>query len=201
MSPWAVSHVDRLDNARDLLTLFDVLTMLPTPSIEISAALRARVGRRIVAELARRARRAARLLGVEAEALRCLGLRLVDDAEMAQLHLAYMDEPGPTDVMSFPVARPEIGGEALGDPQLAALGDIVIDWDAVERQAWGPSLAARLDEATVLLVHGLAHLLGHDHRDRHEGRRMHRVEQRALRALRVADPPRPYAPRLLRGRR
>jgi probable rRNA maturation factor len=75
----------------------------------------------------------------------------------------------------------------------------VIDWDAVERQARGSSSAARLDEATVLIVHGLAHLLGHDHSDRGEGRRMHRLEQRVLRALRVADPPRPYVPRLLRS--
>ena len=54
------------------------------------------------------------------------------------------------------------------------------------------SAAAVLDEATVLAIHGLCHLLGHDHGERREGRAMHRRERRGLRAARVADIPRPY---------
>jgi probable rRNA maturation factor len=164
--------------------------MLPTPRFAVSPALRSRVSPRLVAELERRTRRAAATLRIDSERLSGLGLRLVDDAEMARLHETYMGESGPTDVLSFLPA--ELAGGEL-------LGDIAIDWDAVERQAAGPSLRARLDEATVLLVHGLAHLLGHDHRERTEGRRMHRLERRVLASLRVADPPRIYDPRL-RGR-
>lgn len=165
--------------------------MLPTVRVLVSPALGARVGPRVVASLARRTRRAAQLLGVERGAVRGLGLRLVDDAEMTALHLAYLGESGPTDVLSFspdPLA-PDSGHDR-------GLGDIVIDWDAVERQAPATTARARLDEASVLLVHGLVHLLGHDHRDRREGRRMHRLEARVLRRLGVPDVPRPYAPRL-----
>jgi probable rRNA maturation factor len=165
--------------------------MLGTPSFLVSAGVRARVSPRLLALLERRTRRAARRVGIDADQLRWLGLRIVDDAEMAELHQTYMGEAGPTDVLSF---RPVDG---LGS---GSLGDIVIDWDAVVRQARGWSSAALLDEATVLIVHGLAHLIGHDHAERGEGRRMHRVERRVLRALQVADPPRPYVPRLLRSR-
>lgn len=167
--------------------------MLPTPRFVVSPSLRSRVNKQLLAALERRARRAAAQLRIDPERLRGLGLRIVDDAEMAKLHQTYMGESGPTDVLSF------TPGEFVGG---ALLGDIAIDWDAVVRQAAGPSLRAQLDEATVLLVHGLAHLLGHDHRRRDEGRRMHRVERRVLASLRVADPARVYDPRLrirLRG--
>lgn len=173
--------------------------MLSTPSFLVSARVRARVSPRLLALLERRTRCAARRVGIDADQLRWLGLRIVDDAEMAELHLTYMGETGPTDVLSFRSARGldgeglEVGEHVVG----GSLGDIVIDWDAVERQARSSSIAAQLDEATVLIVHGLAHLLGHDHRDRGEGRRMHRVERRVLRALQVVDPPRPYVPRLV----
>ncbi|KIG14793.1 Metal-dependent hydrolase YbeY, involved in rRNA and/or ribosome maturation and assembly [Enhygromyxa salina] len=171
--------------------------MLATPSFMVADRVRERVPPRVLALLERRTRRAAKRVGIDADQLRWLGLRIVDDAEMAELHLTYMGEAGPTDVLSFrPAVR--LVGEGAGDR--GSLGDVVIDWDAVERQARGSSHAARLDEATVLIVHGLVHLLGHDHRDRGEGRRMHRVERRVLRALQVADPPRPYAARLLRSR-
>ncbi len=166
--------------------------MLPTPRFVVSPSLRSRVNSRLVAALERRARRAATQLRIDPERLHGLGLRIVDDAEMAKLHETYMGESGPTDVLSFTPVE-------FGESEL--LGDIAIDWDAVVRQAAGPSLRAQLDEATVLLVHGLAHLLGHDHRRRDEGRRMHRVERRVLASLRVVDPPRVYDPQLrLRGR-
>lgn len=166
--------------------------MLSTPRFAVSPALRSRVSPRLVAELERRVRRAATKLRIDPEQLAGLGLRLVDDAEMARLHETYMGESGPTDVLSF-------SPDESGENESGLLGDIAIDWNAVERQAAGPSARARLDEATVLLVHGLAHLLGHDHRQRSEGRRMHRLERRVLASLRVVDPPRIYDPRL-RGR-
>lgn len=114
-----------------------------------------------------------------------LSVRIVDDAEMSALHVRFMGEPGPTDVLSFPA----------GDPEAWLLGDIALDWEAIARQAAGPHEAQRLHEATVLCVHGLAHLLGHDHATAEEGRRMHRLEARLLRQLGVPDVPRPYARR------
>ena len=93
-----------------------------------------------------------------------------------------MGERGPTDVLSFPS-----GSDAV-------LGDIALSWDAVRRQARGSSDGAHMNEATLLSVHGLVHLMGHDHRTSRESRVMLRLEQRALRALRVPDVARPYAP-------
>lgn len=175
--------------------------MLPTPRISVSPAVERRVARRLLAELARRVRRAAQRLRIDAEALSSLGLRIVDDREMAALHLEYMGEAGPTDVLSFAPGEGAASFRELGEGFAVQLGDLVLDWDAVERQARDRSPAALLDEATVLAVHGLAHLRGHDHRNRQEGRAMHALERRVLRALRVADPPRPYAPRLAAGAR
>jgi probable rRNA maturation factor len=109
-----------------------------------------------------------------------LCIRIVDDAEMAKLHEEHLSQPGPTDVLSFPADDDD------------HLGDVAIDWDAVVRQATSQTSQALLDEATVLLVHGLAHLMGHDHGTREQARRMHRLEQRALRVLGVPDVTRPY---------
>lgn len=111
---------------------------------------------------------------------------------MARLHVEHMGLRGPTDVLSFPTGDAGAGG--LGP------GDIVINVDAAARQARHPSGAGLLDELAALAIHGLAHLLGHDHGERREGRAMHRVERRALRAARVPDIPRPYGLAPRRGR-
>lgn len=163
--------------------------MLPNPRIFVSPALGRRIDPKLLARLATRVRRAAQRLRIDADAFAGLGLRIVDDREMAELHLEFMGEAGPTDVLSF---TPESLDAELG---ATALGDLVLDWDAIERQARDRSAAALLDEATVLVVHGLAHLCGHDHRTRGEGRAMHALERRLLRTLHTPDPPRPYAPR------
>lgn len=168
--------------------------MHETPTIAVARSLRGWIDPPGLRLLARRTRVAARRMGVGAEQLAELGLRIVDDREMAELHLKYMGEPGPTDVLSFTgagEADPEFEFEIAGD---APFGDLVVDWHAVVRQARVRTRGGLLDEATVLIVHGLAHLLGHDHRTRDEARRMHRLERIGLRAVRVGDPPRPYAP-------
>jgi probable rRNA maturation factor len=114
-----------------------------------------------------------------------LNVRICDDAEIARLHLRAMGQGGPTDVLSFP-------GGTLPGLEHPVLGDIIVSWDAVVRQSGDPSPAAWLEEATQLIIHGLAHLHGHDHATRAQGRAMLRAERRAARAARVGSVTRPY---------
>ena len=77
-----------------------------------------------------------------------LSVSLVSPEEMADLHVRYMGEEGPTDVLSFPM-----DGDGL-------LGDVVICPSEAERSNTDVGAEIRL-----LLVHGILHLLGYDHQD------------------------------------
>ena len=90
-----------------------------------------------------------------------IALSLTDDRELHALNLQYANEDHPTDVLSF-----------NQDPPL--LGDIVISVPYARRQAKGPLI----DELIHLAVHGLAHLLGYDHRTKKEERVMFAYEAR-----------------------
>jgi len=85
-----------------------------------------------------------------------LNVTFVDDAEMTELHIKWMDEPGSTDVLSFPMDLPESVGEVV------TLGDIVISPDFATAQA---NLAGHSPEHEmfILATHGLLHILGYDH--------------------------------------
>ncbi|MCL2784661.1 MAG: rRNA maturation RNase YbeY [Propionibacteriaceae bacterium] len=90
-----------------------------------------------------------------------LSIVLVDEATMSAYHEKFLGEPGPTDVMSFPMdeLRP---GSPNTEPPLGVLGDIVLCPSVTERQAVQTGRTAQ-EEADYLLVHGLLHLLGFDH--------------------------------------
>ncbi len=94
-----------------------------------------------------------------------LSLLLVDVETMAQLHQRWMDEPGPTDVMAFPMdeLRPPRDDEA-DEAAPGLLGDVVLCPSVAEAQALaaGHSTQAELD---LLTTHGILHLLGYDHAD------------------------------------
>lgn len=113
-------------------------------------------------------------------------VRLANDEAVAQLHLRFMDLPGPTDVLSFPADD----DDALD----GSLGDVVIAWPYAVRQSAsrGAGPAAWRAELLDLCVHGLAHLLGHDHGSRDDARRMIRLERRLARRASIAPPVRPY---------
>jgi len=87
-------------------------------------------------------------------------------AEMERLHIDHMDEPGATDVLSFPMdeLRAPFEHETA---QRGMLGDIVLcpEFAAAQALAAGHSSA---DELDLLLTHGILHLLGHDHAEPEE---------------------------------
>lgn len=89
-----------------------------------------------------------------------LSIAVVDEQEMARLHMEWMELPGPTDVMSFPMDELQAGTpENLTE---GTLGDIVLCPPVAARQALAGGHATE-DEFFLLTVHGILHLLGHDH--------------------------------------
>jgi probable rRNA maturation factor len=112
-----------------------------------------------------------------------LSVVLVDEAAMTDLHVRWMDEPGPTDVLSFPMdeLRPTKDEE---EPEEGLLGDIVICPQVADRQAAAAG-HGRADELALLLTHGILHLLGYDHAEPDEHAEMFGLQARLL-ALWVA---------------
>jgi probable rRNA maturation factor len=97
-----------------------------------------------------------------------LSISFVTEDEIADLHRRYLQQEGPTDVLSFPLDD-EAGGDGL-----RLLGDVVIS----------PAVAARNNpddpgsEHRLLLVHGILHLLGHDHMEQADRARMWARQER-----------------------
>jgi len=90
-----------------------------------------------------------------------LSIVCVDEDTMSAYHEKYLGEPGPTDVLSFPMdeLRPPADDD---EPPAGLLGDIVLCPAVTQRQAREHGRSATA-EAEYLLVHGLLHLLGYDH--------------------------------------
>ncbi|MFN8097928.1 MAG: rRNA maturation RNase YbeY [Dermatophilaceae bacterium] len=107
-----------------------------------------------------------------------LCIRLVDEPTMAILHEKWMDLPGPTDVMSFPMDELSPGrpGE-LSDE--GVLGDIVLCPSVAERQATEAGHAS-IEELLLLTTHGILHLLGYDHAEPEDEREMFALQRRLL---------------------
>lgn len=109
-----------------------------------------------------------------------LSMVLVDSATMADLHMRWMDLPGPTDVMSFPMDELEPGGRPdAPDPGPSMLGDIVLcpSFAADQADRAGHPLA---HELALLTVHGVLHLLGYDHAEPEEEKEMFGLQSRLL---------------------
>ena len=109
-----------------------------------------------------------------------LSMVLLDTAAMADLHMRWMDLPGPTDVMSFPMDELEPGGRPdAPDPGPSMLGDIALcpEFAAAQAEAAGHSLG---QELALLTVHGVLHLLGYDHAEPDEEKEMFALQRRLL---------------------
>lgn len=103
-------------------------------------------------------------------------VRLTDDAELHRLNLKFRGKDRPTDILSFPSGPFDPPG-----------GDIAI---ALETAATAAAKRSQPIEAHVqrLIVHGVLHLLGHDHAVEHDSAAMERLEREAMAQLGLPDP-------------
>ena len=107
-----------------------------------------------------------------------VAILIVDEDAMTRLHEQWMGEPGPTDVLSFPMDELRPGRPDAPTPA-GLLGDIVIcpQVAATQAEAAGHDVHT---EMLVLLTHGLLHLLGFDHAEPTEEHEMFALQQRLL---------------------
>jgi probable rRNA maturation factor len=102
-----------------------------------------------------------------------ISLTFVDPQEMEELHIKWMDEPGPTDVLSFPMDMPEKKGD------IVTLGDIVIAPAVAAKQALEVGHSTE-HEIYILATHGLLHILGYDHADPDEEKVMFALQEKIV---------------------
>jgi probable rRNA maturation factor len=115
-----------------------------------------------------------------------LSLLFVEEAEIAALNERYLQKTGPTDVLSFPLEddprQHDVDSSGSSPDVPLLLGDIVICPSVAARNA--PEHAGTFeDEIALLVVHGVLHVLGHDHEDDSEAELMEAREQELLRAF------------------
>jgi probable rRNA maturation factor len=118
-----------------------------------------------------------------------LSVLLVDEKAMAALHKDWMNEPGPTDVLAFPMDElrpPHLGGVNVGragaevpGPDPSLLGDVVLCPQVAAAQARGAGHSTQ-DELELLAVHGILHLLGYDHAEPEDRADMFGLQDRLL---------------------
>lgn len=127
-----------------------------------------------------------------------LSVLLVDEQVMADLHQRWMGEPGPADVLAFPMDElrppgPPYSAGARGDSRTpdgaeaspALLGDVVLCPQVAAEQAKEAQHSVG-DELELLCTHGLLHLLGYDHADDDERATMFSLQDKLLASWRAA---------------
>jgi probable rRNA maturation factor len=102
-----------------------------------------------------------------------LSISFVEDDYMSELHAKWMDEPGTTDVLSFPMDLPEAPGQAV------TLGDIVISPTVAAQQANTQGHSTE-HEIFILATHGLLHILGYDHADKTDEKIMFELQEKIV---------------------
>jgi probable rRNA maturation factor len=102
-----------------------------------------------------------------------LSVSFVKDDYMSELHVKWMDEPGTTDVLSFPMDMP------LTSQDIVTLGDIVISPVVAQTQAQAQGHSTD-HEIYILATHGLLHILGYDHADKEEEKTMFALQEKIV---------------------
>lgn len=131
----------------------------------------------------------------------------VDEETIADLNERFLDTPGPTDVLAFPIdddvlpggRHPDQGGRGPGSPTDVGepprvLGDVLVCPAVARRQAEATGVDLD-DELALLVVHGVLHLLDYDHAEPEETVTMRRREAELLAAFRANENPEPDAAR------
>jgi probable rRNA maturation factor len=131
-----------------------------------------------VDRLARQAARAALAVAGADPSHYDLSITFADDATLARLNRKWRAKKKPTNVLSFPACR---------RPGERFLGDVILAAGVIKREAeeQGKSLSSH---ASHLIVHGVLHLLGHDHHEVAAARKMERMEARAMLSLGIENP-------------
>ncbi len=112
-----------------------------------------------------------------------LSVLLVDEPAMTALHVQWMGEEGPTDVLSFPMDELRPGGDDDDEPDPGLLGDVVLCPTVAAAQAVAAGHSAA-DELHLLTTHGILHLLGYDHAEPAEEREMFALQDEIVTAWR-----------------
>lgn len=117
-----------------------------------------------------------------------ISIRLTSDAEVQALNLQYRQKDKPTNVLSFPMVQPDLI-ETLADTDDGEilLGDIVLARETCQREADERGVPLEY-HAAHLIVHGVLHLLGHDHMNDAEAGAMEAIERAAMAVLGLHDP-------------
>jgi probable rRNA maturation factor len=113
------------------------------------------------------------LSALDLNTLNDLNVSFVKDDYMSELHLKWMDEPGTTDVLSFPMDMP------LTSQDIVTLGDIVISPVVAQAQAITQGHSTE-HEIFILATHGLLHILGYDHVEKEEEKIMFSLQEKIV---------------------
>lgn len=111
-----------------------------------------------------------------------LSIVLTDDIAIRKLNAGWRLRDKATNVLSFP-ASPIAGGVPLSP----MLGDVVLGWETVDKEARVDGKPLR-HHIIHLLIHGFLHLVGHDHEDEDQAAEMEGIERAALARLAIPDP-------------
>lgn len=121
--------------------------------------------------------------GVEPE----ISVVLANDNAVHELNRDYRDKDKPTNILSFAMQDGEDGWEAPAHPGPCALGDLVVAFETVEREAEAESKPFA-DHFTHLIIHGMLHLLGYDHIEDAEAEAMEGLEIQILSTINIKNP-------------
>jgi probable rRNA maturation factor len=139
-------------------------------------------------DLARIERTAASLLAATGRPGASLSISFVGDVAMRRLNAEHRGKDRTTDVLSFPMYEPfSVPKRPQAHESELLIGDVVISVDVAARQAADYD-ASLDDEIERLLVHAVAHLLGHDHEEPGERKKMLREERRLAAAIGLTWP-------------